>query len=310
MTATPDVDVDETTALAAAAADRLLPTGATWDRPRLLDTDVHVVRTPTSPGDVPFVLLHHYFGNAHTWRGLVPGLAETAPVVAMDRPGFGFSHREPASRDGWPDRYTRAHSADLLVALLDRLDVERAVLVGCSAGGTATLEVLDRYPERVAGFALVSPAVTGDVGPPEWLRGLARSGLGADLAAKVIASRGVVTRERVGSSWADPSRVTDDDVAAYQLSLDGPHWATALWAAMTADDAPDLRHVFGQVTVPSLFVNGLQDPVIAPKWTKAGAEATPGSRWLPLDGVGHTPQEERPELLLDPLRRLHDDATR
>lgn len=302
------LDIDR---LTADAAERLLPKGATSTRQRLLGTDVHVITAPSEQDTVPFVLLHHYFGNSFAWRHLIPLLTPTAPVIAMDRPGFGFSHRQSASSPGWIDHYSRGHAADLLAALLDHLGHERAVLVGCSAGGTATLEFVDRYPDRVAGFSLISPAVTGDIGPPSAIRALGRRGIGTGIAIKAIESRrGQVTKARIAGSWADPSRATDEDVAVYDLSTRGAHWADALWGRMVADDSPDLRHVFGRVTVPTTFMNGLEDGLIKSKWTKAAADATPNSTWVPLPGVGHTPYEEAPHVLVEPLQELHDRSTR
>lgn len=287
------------------AAARLLPEGASSSRRHLLGTDVHVVTAPSDVDTIPFVLLHHFFGNAFTWRRLIPLLTPFAPVVAMDRPGFGFSHRQAASSDGWIDHYSRAHAADLLAALLDDLGHEMAILVGCSAGGTATLEFVDHHPERVAGFALISPAVTGDIGPPTPIRRLSRRGIGAGLATRAIESRrGDITTRRITGSWADSSLADDSDIAAYDLTTRGAHWADALWGCMVADDSPDLRHVFSQVRVPTTFINGIKDPIIKPTWTRKAADATADSTWIPLEGVGHTPHEEAPEVLVAPLRDL------
>lgn len=300
-----DADVIE---LAGRAATRLLPPGATWSRERVLDTDVHLVEAGVTHTGPTVVLLHHWFGNVHTWRGITGPLSDTHRVLALDRPGFGFSDRRTTGKD-WPHRFSREHAADLLAAVLDERSIDRVVLVGCSAGGTAALEFLDRHPDRVAGVAFISPAVTGDLGPPGWLRGLARRGVGADLAARLVRGRrGELTTARVASSWGDPTRATADDVAAYDLAFRGDGWAEALWSRMVADDAPDLRHVFPQITAPSAFIAGTLDRVIGPSWTKQAADATPGSTWTPLEGLGHTPQEEGPYLLLpaiaDLLRRV------
>ena len=298
------------TTLLETAAARLVPPSATWAVERHLDTDVHVVRDGAVDGLPPVVLLHHWFGTAHTWRYVIAALSPSTAVIAHDRPGFGFSHRGDGAGPDRARRYTRAHAADLLASILDVDGHDRAVLVGVSAGATATLEFLDRHPDRVAGAVFVAPAVTGDLGTPRWTRGLLRRGVGATAAARFIRRRrGTIDHARVGNSWADPSRVSDDDVAAYDLAMSGPGWAEALWARMVADPPPDLRHVFARIRVPTLFVNGLADPVIRPTWTTEAADATPGGTFSPLPGVGHTPHEEAPTQLVPLVRELLRRAT-
>ena len=246
------------------------------------------------------VLLHHTFGNVATWRHVIDGLAPHARVAAFDRPGYGFTER-PTPRPGTPDPYTRRTSVELTVALMDHLGMETAVLVGSSSGGTIALETVDRYPDRVRGLVLVGPAITGDVGPPSWLRPILRPL--APLVAPLVRSRASgITRARVAGGWFDPGRATDDDVAAYRDPMEAPGWEAALWRTMTAEPSPDVRRVLREVTVPALVVSGSHDRTVRPSSSRAVADAIPTARYVELHEVGHTPQEEDPEALLTVLR--------
>lgn len=257
----------------------------------------HRVEGDGGPG---VVLLHHTFGNVATWRHVIEGLALHARVAAFDRPGYGLTER-PVPRPGRPDPYTRRTSVELTVALMDHLGMETAVLVGSSSGGTIALETVERYPERVRGLILVAPAITGDVGPPSWLRPVLRPL--ARLVAPLVRARAAdLTPARIGSGWFDPARATDEDVAAYRAAMDVPGWEAGVWRAMTAEPSPDVRAVLREVAVPSLVVSGSHDRTVRPSTSRAVADAIPTARYVELEKVGHTPQEEAPEALVAILR--------
>lgn len=248
------------------------------------------------------VLLHHTFGNVATWRHVLEGLSRHARVVAFDRPGYGLTER-PTPRPGRPDPYTREASVDLTVALMDHLGMESAVLVGSSSGGTIALETVDRYPDRVRGLILIGPAITGDVGPPSWLRPLLRPL--APLVAPLVRARAVdLTPARVGAGWFDPALATEADAAAYQAPMEISGWEAAIWRAMTAEPTPDVRGVLPRITVPTLVVSGSHDRTVRPSSSRAVANAIPGARYLELSEAGHTPQEEAPERLVAVLREF------
>lgn len=306
------------------ASDRLPRRELVGPEGRLVDVDgleVHVVeRGPRdgavaseppggpaapAPRDAPAVVLaHQFYGSVATWRRVLPLLADEAHVVAYDRPGFGLTER-PIPRRGEPDPYTRAEQARIGWRLLDLLGIERAVLVGSSAGGTHVLEMLDRAPQRVAGLVLVSPAITGDVGPRPALRALLRTPQLRRLAPRVI-ERVVddVPRDRVARAWHDPSRLTDEDVDAYRRLVRVEGWARGLLSAMTAEGPPDLRHVLRAITVPTVVVAGRSDRTIAPHFNARTARAIPGARLVIAEACGHLPQEERPDVVATVVREV------
>lgn len=88
------------------------------------------------------VLLHGLGGWSREWDATVEALEGTHHIVAFDQRGHGESTRRPA------DLGRRAHVDDVL-AVMDALDVERATLVGQSAGGHTAMLVAARAPDRV-----------------------------------------------------------------------------------------------------------------------------------------------------------------
>ncbi|MEX2324113.1 MAG: alpha/beta hydrolase [Nitriliruptoraceae bacterium] len=275
--------------------------------------DIHGIRVhyrELGPTDAPTVVLfHHFHGNVATWRKLQPLLADAYHVVAFDRPGFGFTERRPPRGSRTGHLYSRLAGARLAFGLMNLLHVERATFVGASAGGTVALEAFAYAPHRVNAISLINPAITGDVGPPAALRPLLRiwpiPAVGGQLAARIGAQVGP---ERVGRSWHDPRAVTESDVAAYQAPMRHPQWGRALFDAMVANPPPDIRGLLRRVDVPALVIAGESDPLVLPEWNAATAAAIQGAQLVRLSDVGHTPHEERPDLvapvLLEFLRSL------
>ncbi|MEX0953390.1 MAG: alpha/beta hydrolase [Nitriliruptoraceae bacterium] len=270
----------------------------------LAGVDVHHV--VAGPVDAPAVLLlHHYHGNVATWRHVIAGLADTHRVIAFDRPGFGHTQRPRRGEWRQGNPYTREATTRIAVQLLDHLGVDRAVLIGASAGGTIALETFARYPGRVEGLALIGPAISGDPGPAPRLRPVLRTPPArAALAFAARRARRELGAERIGRWWHDPSRVSDEDVAIYRDAVSQPGWARALVETMVSDAPPDLRSLLPRVDVPTLVVAGASDRRVRPEWNRRTAEAIPVARFVLLDGVGHTPHEERPDLFVEALRPL------
>ena len=271
---------------------------------------VEVHHEAHGPVDAPAVLLsHHFYGSTRTWRHVAANLADDHRVVAFDRPGFGLTERPARTGRRTPEvsPYRRATAARIGWGLLDHLDVDRAVLVGSSAGGTNVLEMYRRQPERVRALVLLSPAITGDVGPPGPLRRPLRSAparaVGAALVRRLTRN---VDVERISRSWFAPQRATVDDAEPYQRMLHVDGWDQGLWDAITAEHPPDLREVVRSVEVPTLVVTGDHDRVVAPRLSRATAAAIPGAHFAVLEDCGHIPQEERPGALLAVIRDFLD----
>lgn len=272
---------------------------------RFLEVDgVSVHHRVTGPAEAPTLLLfHHFYGNVATWRHVHEGLSDHYRVVSFDRVGFGLTERPPRSRWQGINPYSREMSARIALALLDDLDAQTATLVGSSAGGTAALETYRRAPGRIRGMALLSPAITGDVGAPRMVRPALRTWpLRAIGTGIVRRAAGEITRERVSRSWHDPSRAGDEDVDAYTRAMQVEGWDRGFWEVMTAEPPPDLRGLVRSVQAPTLVVAGASDRIIRPRWNRRTAGALPGGRFHLLPETGHTPQEERADLLLPVLR--------
>jgi len=99
----------------------------------------------------PVVLLHGLLLSSRTMERLAAGLPDHR-VYLLDLHGHGRSTRP---RDA--DRYSIDELTDDVVALLDHLGIERAVVGGMSLGANVTLQLALRHPERVRAMILEMP---------------------------------------------------------------------------------------------------------------------------------------------------------
>lgn len=124
--------------------------------------EVRLFYTDTSPepaGDAatahPVLLVHGYSADSHDWSWQHDHLARTRRVVALDLRGHGASSAPPAGYSG------ESLAADV-VALMDHLGIDTAILMGHSMGATVCSIVAVEHPERVAAMVAVDPAYLVD----------------------------------------------------------------------------------------------------------------------------------------------------
>jgi len=94
-------------------------------------------------------LLHAAMGNSQRWFSWVPKLARQYRVIRMDLRGHGQSSIPSPQQD-----FSLQHLVDDAVALMDQLGIDKAHIVGNSAGGYVAQQLTLQHPERVKTLAL------------------------------------------------------------------------------------------------------------------------------------------------------------
>ncbi|MEU9352037.1 alpha/beta hydrolase [Streptomyces griseoloalbus] len=250
----------------------------------------------TGSGD-PVVLLHSGYVDHRVWDAQIPALAAHHRVIAPDVRGHGFSANATE-----PFRW-----ADDLAGLLRHLDAGPAVLVGLSMGGVIATDTVLEHPALVRAVVTCG-AVTGDFRSTDpWHQEIqaeiARALAAGDVEAWLKAFLRVVP---------GPHRTADDiapdilrrlrEMALHTISKHTPdekNWLVPVTGSF--ERAP-------KIEVPVLAVNGTLEPDDVHAAAERLAEAVPHGRAVTVDGTGHYPNMERPELfnriLLDFLRAL------
>jgi pimeloyl-ACP methyl ester carboxylesterase len=109
----------------------------------------------TSAGSRPVILLHGLLLSQEMHRPLAEDLASRGHhVITVDLLGHGKSDRP---RDMW--RYSMAFYGQQVIALMDHLGIEQAVVMGTSLGANAALEAASQSPERLRGMVIEMPVL-------------------------------------------------------------------------------------------------------------------------------------------------------
>lgn len=241
-------------------------------------------------GEGPVLLLLHGTGSAtHSWRDVLPLLAERFTVVAPDLPGHGFSASVPAARLSLP-----AMSASV-GALLNVLGLQPALAAGHSAGAAILLRMA--LDGRIAPRSIVS--LNGALLPLGDRNAAFFSGTAKLLASLPFlpslfawraADRGVAEQllRNTGSS-IDARGV---DLYARVLKRSG-HVAAALGMMAQWDLAPLLRDL-PRLGPRLLLVTGARDRAVPPSQAETIRTKLPAARIETLPLLGHLAHEEAP----------------
>jgi pimeloyl-ACP methyl ester carboxylesterase len=176
-------------------------------RGRFLDLDgcrIHYVDEGAGP---PLFLIHGLGGQLGNFTyALVGRLAKEFRVIAVDRPGSGYSTR-PAGADP----RLRAQGA-LMAKAIGALKLDRPLVVGHSLGGAISLAIGLDHPECASGLALIAPVTQVVETVPAPFRGLdIKSPLVRRIVAWTLATPlGIIGADRVLGQVFGPERVPPD----------------------------------------------------------------------------------------------------
>ncbi len=247
----------------------------------------------TGPRDRPAVIMLHGFGSSlHTWEPWARELQRDYRVIRFDLPGSGLSEPDPSGD------YTDARTMQLLAALMDRLGVARASLIGNSIGGRIAWTFAALNPERVAKLVLISP--DGFESP-----GIAY-GQKPEVPAMVKLMQyflpKALLRKNLEAAYGNPETLSNETVDRYYDLMLAPGVRGAMIARMAQTVRTDPRPLLQRIGAPVLLVWGEKDALIPLSNAADYARALPDSRIVSFPGLGHVPQEEAPAESLVPVR--------
>jgi pimeloyl-ACP methyl ester carboxylesterase len=245
---------------------------------------------------MPIVLLHGTSASLHTWDGWVEGLSATRRVIRMDLPGFGLTGPHPG------DDYRIDAYVNFVVALMDALGVEQAVVGGNSLGGEVAWNTAVLHPQRVSRLILVDSA-----GYPFAPSSVPLGFRVARLPVISHAMEHVLPRSVVAASvknvYGDPSKVTDELIDRYaELTLRQGNRA-ALPKRLALAQSSDVTRI-PRIRQPTLIVWGRLDRLIPLDSAQRFARDIAGAQLVVFDALGHVPQEEDPAITMAAVLRF------
>lgn len=279
----------------------------------------------------PVVILAHGFPElAYSWRHQIPALAEAGyHVLAPDQRGYGGS-----SRPGAIEAYNIHELTADLVGLLDDVGAERAVWIGHDWGAAVVWNAPLLHPDRVAAVAALSipPLPRPQVPPTQAFRtlfgdnffyilyfqepGVADAELDADPARtmrRVMAGRPALDQsaamrmlapgpegfvDRLPEPDGLPDWLSQDELDYYinEFSRTGFTGGLNWYRNFDRNWETTAELADAKIPVPSLFIAGTSDPVLAFTRADRASEVIAGPyRQVMIEGAGHWLQQERPD---------------
>ena len=282
-----------------ASAESLLATGAA---PNATVVSVEgrrtVVATAGRSSDPALVLIHGFGGSTFGWRHVMEPLAASGwYVVALDLPGFGLAEK------GWGGAYDHASHARFVLAVMDQMQINQAVLAGHSMGGNVVSWVAALAPERVRGLALIDAAIVSPSAAPASAASTLLSLPPLRRATRILI-RSAFTEatfgELLGSAFAVKSAATPETIRGYATASQLEDWDLALLGILRDAGANALPVPIEEIVahngaaIPTLILWGSDDSWVPIAAGEALRAALPSATYVVLPGLGHVPFEEAP----------------
>jgi 3-oxoadipate enol-lactonase len=229
---------------------------------------------------MPVLFIHGFPLDRTVWRHLTAPLTGRRRIVP-DLRGLGLSDAPEAG-------YTIPQYADDMVALLDRLDVERAVVCGLSMGGYVAFDMWRRHRERISGLVLINTRSEAD-------------GLGARDGRDEM----VMMVEREGmTALADlmvPKLLAPDSQTAMpqvvervRSMIESAPPVGVIGALRAMKERADSTLLLPTIDVPTLVIAGREDQLIPVDYARSIAAEIPGAQFTLIQGAGHLVPMEQP----------------
>lgn len=260
---------------------------------------------------LPVMCLHGLTRNARDFAVIAPRIAALGRrVIAPDMRGRGKSANDPD-----PAHYVPAVYAQDVLAIMNKLEVRRAVFVGTSMGGLITMVVAALAPDRVGA------SVLNDVGPRLNVEGLSRIAgyVGRTQSMPTWAAAAEAVRTIAGAAY--PRRLDDEafwlafakrtfrerEDGQFETDYD-PHIALAFTDFDPEAPPPDMAPLFQALAaMPMLSIRGGISDLLSAEMVSHMRALKPDMEAVTIEDIGHAPMLDEPEAwdaLLDFLAKV------
>lgn len=251
---------------------------------QVIETDCGPIEYVTYGEGDPVIVVHGIFG------GFDQGL-----VIAQGNVGEDFRSIIP-SRFGYlrtplPEDASPATQADAYACLLDALGIERASILGTSAGATSAIQFALRHPDRCSALVLFSANTPGETEAALLPEPVAKALFKSDFAFWMVTTY-------FGSSMRSMMGVPEgfELTPEYEAEVDGviktvlpvnPRSDGALFDMFVSNPDINTGYPLEEIVMPVLIVNAKDDPLTLYENAKSTAERIPDSRLVTIENGGH-----------------------
>ncbi len=253
-----------------------------WPTPQFQTIDGLRIRYVTSGSAEgrPVLLTSPWPESIFAYRAIWPGLAETAPLFAIDLPGFGQSQ-------GRPDVLNPRAMGDFIVKAVRAFSLDRPHVVAPDVGTSATL-----FAAADSKKIFTSMVVGGGAIDERLATGALKEIIEAPNteAYEGIDGADIVTRSIAGLMQTAPS---EDEMRDYRESYAGRRFVESMaYVRAYPETLPQLRERLSAIEAPALILYGRNDPIVPPAHAELLHRSLRHSRLVALD-CGHIAWEDK-----------------
>lgn len=257
------------------------------------------------PANQTIVMIHGLSGQLqHFTYALVDDLAQDFHVLAVDRPGCGYSTRDTAALAALPEQARMIHE------FLDAKNVDQAILVGHSLGGAVSLAMALDYPDTTSALALLAPLTQQMPEPPavfkpleirtDWLRSLIGNTIAVPMARKTapLVLKDVFAPEPAPADFLNR--------AGGALGLRPSAFITASQDVIGVETSMvALTQRYDDLQTPGGILFGTEDPILSAEMHGASMEKF-GLTFEELEDRGHMILITEPDICARFIRQIAD----
>lgn len=237
------------------------------------------------------IFLHGFGSSLHTWDGWAEKLAGSHRVVRLDLPGSGLSDPDPTGD------YTDTRSHALILQVMDKLAIQKAVFIGNSLGGRIAWTFTAKHPERVERLVLISP---DGFASPGFAYGQ-KPDVPAFLSAMTFVLPKALYRPNIEAAYGNPERLSEQVLNRYYDLTLAPGARNAMLVRMGQTVLKDPRPILPTIKQPVLLIWGQKDALIPVTNAQDYLKALPNASLITFETLGHVPHEEDPAASVVPL---------
>ena len=241
------------------------------------------------------VFLHGMTGSTEDWANQIPVLSPKYKFVALDMRGHGKSAAPPGEEE-----YSIPIFADDVLALLRLLDIKKCCLAGHSVGGFIALQLALEHQDMLAGLVLVDTS-SGQIGRApgfaelrQKLDELARS-QGLEAAFEYDVANNPMRIERFQKH---PEQEEIARRKVLKTSVDG-----YIYCPRGSARRESVTFRLPEIKVPTLIYWGDEDMGFT-KAVQILKQGIPDSELVTVEGVGHSPHEDAPDVFNEALLKF------
>ena len=227
------------------------------------------------------VLIHGFSASSDSWLSVIPAVAATHRVIAIDLKGFGWTSRPDGD-------YSPAAQAKLVWAVLDKLGVTDTAIVGHSWGASVALEMAVAHPDRTRRVALYDAYVYDDE-VPGFFRWAQKPGLGELLFGLYYTER---MEDRAPLAYFDERWITQDRLERVEDDLARPGTVAAALAAARGHHFGKLHEALRTFGKPVLLLWGEEDQITPLRFGQRLATELLDAELKAYPRCGHIPMVE------------------